>query len=411
MKNHITPHWKALPATALLWHTLPAHGQVVTVPLACHVMVPGVGGTTGPGGDVGHGGIVMMRDPYAGGNFTFIGATGPQWTLLGDLSFPTLGTPPAPPVQGLATGLTQNIRSYNKILRQSEENTPSTNARSKGRVTIEYTLEECDQVMTFDIYKRWGDPAVDYYNFRYAPPIVGPDCWADGLITFSVDQVSSDNALDAIGFDQYYWMFTNMADDVLPSGAFYTSADRSSVTINQDSFDNPPFATWLGVGGPYTIQVCFGRANPWDGGTADDLVQATTGHTCVTKTIHAAPVEPVFTPPIPDCVSTGATAFPATITYDPVAGYTYDWACTNSSWTLTPGTGTLAVSTMDGNPGTLILTMTGPCGTQAYQYPVGRTYTSDQLVASETCVDAGGTVTITTGDSPLVPTCWTASPA
>jgi hypothetical protein len=66
---------------------------------------------------------------------------------------------------------------------------------------------------------------------------------------------------------------------------------------------------------------------------------------------------------------------------------------------------------MDGNPGTLILTMTGPCGTQAYQYPVGRTFTSDQLVASETCVDAGGTVTITTGDSPLVPTCWTASPA
>ena len=387
---------------------------LVTVPVACNVVVPGTGGTTGFGGKVGDGGIVTMPDPSGTGlTFTLGGVTPIKWALLGDISIEAAITPPTPPVASAGAVTSVKIISYNKDLRPSETGTPSTNARSKGRVTVDYTQGSCNNKMSFDIYKVWGNPAVTTYpHVKYAPPIVGPNCWGQGpftypanLITFSVDQVSSDNALDAIGFDQYYWKITNGHLVNLPSGAFYTSADVSSITIDQST---GAFTGWLDDG-PFNIKVCYGRANPWDGGTL--LNQATTGVTCVTKTIGTAPTQPTMTVS-PSCPLWSSNTFSASVSS---GGYACTWSADNPLWTLTPsGTNnqTVTVTNAGPNPGTLILTMTGNCGQYVFQYPIYRSLAGITPTINSTCVAAGATFTVSLpGNAQNNCTNWTITPA
>ena len=377
-----------------------AVAQVVLVPIGtgCVVVVPGVGGSI-PLNRVGDGGIVCMNDPFdlpgAGGNFTFAGGTVNSWSMLGDISEQTgnvqIGPPPGafPPDQSAGGIPTVNIQSYNKEVRLSEVGAP-TLARSKGEVTVLWDDGVCRRLLTFSIFKRWAGPI---------PAIVGPNCWGtppftppNNLITFSVDQVSSDNGLDPIGFDQYYWRLTNGvpgATGILANSAFYTSADRSSITIDQT---DPSFVAWRNAGGPYTIQTCFGRCNPWDGGTG--ITRAIAGSTCVTKTMNPAQVNPNFTYTGSPCVPWNTFSFSGT--YTAVGGHTYSWV-SSCGWVLTPGVGTLAVSGMNSNPCVLTLTDVGPCGTFTYNYTVNRSFNTalvPALTSGTNCTPALGTFTI-----------------
>lgn len=414
MRIFKTPWQTALMAAMLCAATVTAQ-PLVTVPTSCEVVVPGVGGVTGFGGKVGDGGIVTMPEPSGMGNvFSFAGATPISWRLLGDLSLVDHILPPDPPLASAGAVTAVEIMSYNKNLRTAEEHTPSTNARSKGRVTIEYTQDHCNNKMSFDIYKVWGDLATINYGTRYAPPIVGPNCWGTGLITFSVDQVSSDNALDAIGFDQYYWDIWNGHGENLitayPNLA-YTSADASSITVIQDGVDWPH---WLD-GGPYKMRVCYGRANPWDGGINPNLHRAVPGFTCVAKEV-GEPLVPAYAGGFPTCVEALSPILPIAIAssnYNPA--YTYTWSRSNLSWSFTPNSsGGLSITGIgDGNPCTFFLNLSGPCGSSAYSYTVNRTYTMGLVDPGPLCVSTGSNaLTINTPDyAQGNQTCWGAIPS
>ncbi len=347
-----------------------AMAQVVTVPATCQVVVAGTGGTLGLGGTVGNGGIVVMPDPFditgAGGNFIFSGGTITGWSLLGDLSIQTASSPPTAPVQTAGAVATQNIQSYNKSLRSAETGTPSTLARSKGRVTTTFTGAGCT-VMTFDVYKKWGPLVTTPPNNNYGPPIAGPACWpsTNQLVAFSVDQIESDNILDAIGTDQYYWKLTNgLGVDVISTQptAYYMAADRSSVTCNMST---AAFITWYS-GGPYSIRCCYARSFPaWDNGTG---LTSATATDCVSKPINSAPTAPTFTTLIPTCLLYSATSFSAVFTG--VTDHTYSWTST-CGWVIAqtgtvPGPMTLNVTGVNQGPCTLILTDVGPCGSNIY---------------------------------------------
>ncbi|MBS1944074.1 MAG: hypothetical protein JST98_02475 [Bacteroidetes bacterium] len=390
--------------------------QYVQVPSGCVVVVPGTGGSIALN-RVGDGGIVTMPDPSGMGNsFTLAGATPIKWTLLGDLSMDAVITPPTAPVTTAGAVTAVKIMSYNKTLRPSEGNTPSTNARSKGRVTIEYTISPCNNKMSFDIFKVWGNPATTSYGTRYAPPIVGPDCWGQppyiypsNLITFSVDQVSSDNATDDIGFDRYYWDIWNGQGQNLimayPNLA-YNSADASSVTIKQGDLN---WNLWLD-GGPYKMRVCYGRANPWDGGFNPNLHQATSGFTCVSKSIGSAPAQPALTVN-PSCPAWNLNTFTASVNS---VGYACSWISDNPLWTLAPSGAnnqTVTVTNAGPNPGKLILTMQGTCGQYVFEYPIQRSLAGITPIASATCVAAGGTFTVSLpGNAQNNCTNWTITP-
>ena len=407
MKNLKIP-WHGLLLAAGVVHSAASVAQVVQVPSGCTVVLAGVGGTTGPfpTGFVGNGGIVCMPDPYAGGNFTFSGGAVISWSMAGDISEQTANVPPAAPDQSAGAVATVNLESYNKNLRDPSELSTPTLARSKGRVVIIWDNGPCDAVyFAFDILKSWTTPA---------PPIVGPNCWGTGLITFSVDQVSSDNALDAIGFDQYYWKITNnLGSDLITAfpTVSYTSADRSSITINQSLVD---FTTWIGGGAPYTIQVCYGRCNPWDGGTA--LSRVGIGTTCVTKAMNPAAPIPAYTGGFLTCLNavTPGTPIPV-LSSNYNSSYTYTWTRSNLSWLFTPnGAGGLTINSIgDGNPCTFFLNLTGPCGSTTYSYTINRNYNSASMLAlaSPYCTSTG---LFTVNLGALYQgnqTCWGALPA
>lgn len=404
-----------LKSFALALGLFSVHGaaaQYVQVPTGtgCVVVVAGTGGNIALN-RVGDGGIVAMSDPFdvsgAGGNFTFSGGTPLQWTLLGDISEQTSNVPPTAPDQSAGGVAVVNIESYNKSVRNPSETTaPSTSlmARSKGRVSILWDSGTCKSVLSFDILKKWGG---------YAPKVIGPNCWGTGLITFSVDQVISDNGLDAIGFDQYYWKLTNGiagAPGILTSSAYYTSADRSSITIDQSS---GAFNSWLTANPTpvFTIQVCYGRCNPWDGGTA--ISQVGTGTTCETKTICPAPAAPTYSPVIPTCVPTATTSIGPFLTTN-LPGHTYAWnvPCAWTVATSGPANEDLTITGMDGNSCTISLTVTGPCGSTTYFYPIRRTFATNLLAPTPVCVSSPGSFTATLPSTALNNlTCWTALPA
>lgn len=383
--------WRPLLMAAGLASGTGALAQLVSVPSGCTVVKVGdpggVLGGTGVG-VISNGSIVEMSDPYAGGNFTLSGATANYWRLYGDLSFATANAPGNPDQGPTGAVATVNVRSFNKSVRTPSETTaPSTSAmaRSKGRVLVRYTLPSgCPGFLTFDVLKNWTG--------GYAPPIVGPNCFPSpaALITYSVDQVSSDNALDAIGSDLYYWTLKNAngtGPDLFtqPGNTFYTSADRSSITINML---DPAFTTWYNNGnsGPYVLTCSYGRVNTtnyWDGGDGTTL-PGNTHNVTVTKTIGAVAAAPTFTTPVPTCLPTNQSSF--AVAYTPVAGNSYAWSCSNATWGLSAGSGTLNVTQTGANPATLTLTVTSPCGINTYNYAVNRSLVGISLIAQYTCV-------------------------
>jgi len=371
---------------------------VVTVPASCNVVVAGAGGTTGFGGTVGSGGIVVMPDPFSGGNFTVnpLGNTILGWSLAGDLSVGPI-TQPAPAVQSVASGvLIANIQSYNKLVRASEQTFPSAAllARSKGRISIAYTnaTATCGGGISFDVFKQYvnnGWPSSGT-QAGYVPPIIGPDCLEPSQsYTYSVDQIASDNYSAGIGGDEYYWSIT-------PSiGTFYTSADNSSIT----------FTTPSTLSGAYTLKTCFGRANPWD-------ANVSTPSTCVTKVVGLQPGTPNFTTFPPTCVQTTATAS-FNIVINPVVGYTYSWTSSNPTWFLTQS-GTqnqnLTASSLGSDPATLTLTVTnGSCDPSIFTYIVNRELASPVTIVSTGtgCVAAGSTTNYSLSAGLQNTTCWT----
>ena len=370
---------------------------VVTVPPSCNVVVPGVGGSLGFGGDVGSGGIVVMPDlASAAGNFIVnpMGNTILGWTLYGDLSVGPISQP-SPAVQSAGGVPNLYITSYNKFVRVSELTPPSADylARSKGRVMISYTNPSatCGGGISFDIFKEYvnnGWPSTGTQE-GYVPEIIGPDCWEAGTTyTYSVDQIASDNYGDGIGGDEYFW-------DIFPAvGTFYTSADRSSIT----------FTTPSAVSGTYTIQCCFGRANPWDAST-----NPPSATTCVTKTIGQVPGPPSFTNAPPACVPTSSSSFFVGI--NPTVGYTYSWTSSNSSWLLTPSGAQnedITVSSIGFDPGILTLTITnGSCDPTILTYTVNREFDNILTInATSSCVPAGSTTNFAISGGAQNQTCW-----
>lgn len=372
---------------------------VVQVPQNCNVVVTGTGTGVSPGfgGTVGRDGIVLMPDPYPGqngGTFTLIVPspyTSGAWRLLGDLSFygDLIGTHDNA-IQLQGSGLSANILSYNKKGRKSENEDGShyNLARSKGRVSIAYedTASNCGSYfLTFDVYKTYiyipGDTAG-----AYVPPIIGPPCWLPGeTYTYSVDQVASDNLMDAIGLDQYYWTVEDNDNNQITN--FYTSADVSSITIIAPDTLNPP----------YVITACFGRGNDWDGNSLSP-----THTTCLTKVIGGQPVMPTIT--YPDCLSVGDTGFMAVVTpYE--QSYTYSWATFPNTWSVSanPNGDTAVVSITSGNqdPGSITLTVTG-CSPVDTTFHIGRSF--DGLVGiyaspATACYNAQDIVTFSTTPS------------
>jgi len=376
---------------------------VIQVPPACNVVVTGsgVGVLPGFGGVVGSGGIVLMPDQYLGGPFNYIpnGTTLTGWSMQGDLSVQTPNIPPMPAVQSAPAVLSVPIQSYNENLRSAElANGGLYNARCKGRVNVGYSSIGCGGAgISFEVYKTYTGTTSGTGQF-YIPPIVGDACWQPGKIyTYSVDQIASDNLADAIGLDNYYWSIVDAVGTPVAVTSDYYSADYSSYTFNAPiSFSSYTL--------PFTIQVCYGRANQWDG-NAGGLHT-----TCVTTSVTSLPALPVFSPAIPTCLNTGITSF--TTTYTPEVGCTYAWTCSNSSWTLTPGPGSLSITTMDDNPGVLTLTITGPCLPATYTETINRSFDpAFTSISGPTCVDAGAppyTYTLTSGSAVLDNvTCWT----
>jgi len=372
---------------------------VVKVPTSCKVVVAGTGGTLGFGGQVGSGGIVVMPDlASAGGVFNILpmGNTITGWRLAGDLTVGMI-TQPTPANQSVGAGvLNVFIKSYNKNVRFSETQPPSANylARSKGRVTITYSNPSttCGGGFSFDIFKQYvnnGWPtAPGSTQVGYVPEIIGPDCLKPNTTyTYSVDQIASDNYSDGIGGDEYYW--------TIPAGlgTFYNSADKSSIT-----FTTPGTLT-----GPYTIQCCFGRANPWDANTA-------TPTTCITKLIGQLPGPPAFTSPPPTCVLTSAPSFFIGIT--PITGYTYAWTSSNTSWLLTLSGAQnedVMVSSLGQDPGVLTLTITnGSCDPTIITYPINREFDPLSMVINGvSCMPAAATNNFSISAGLQNPTCWT----
>lgn len=410
----------------------------VTVPVGANITIVSPGAGTPGVNQIGNGGIVRMKDPdTAGGLFSIAGVTSVTWTLYGDISIGTTNVPPAAGVYS-ASGLSATIETYNRRVRTPSETTlPEvvTHARSKGQVRITYTNGSCGGEFRFDIVKGWGNPATTTNTDNYAPKIVGPNCWPSPPqdVTFSVDQVASDNALDAIGFDQYYWKLTNSAGTDLFTGstsAFYTSADRSSITLRMTDTN---FGTWFAVGGPYTLQCCYGQANPWNGGASTSLTQLTTGNCCVTKVI-TVPLVPAYTGGFPTCVNAVSPTLPIAVNSSnpDLTNYTYSWSRTNLSWAFTTtggGTGISINSIGDGNPCTFSLTITPvvgstvACGVATFNYTVNRNYNfTAASLGSPFCTSPGTnvlTVNLPTnaqgnltgwGPLPSTPAGWAVSP-
>ena len=386
--------------------------QTVTVPSNCIVVRTNttLGGVLGAGGKVTTGGVVTMADAATpnGGVFTFAGPAGVtlgpliSWSLSGDLSsavtLPNYGSPVQP-----ANGATATIISYNKSLRPSESLTPSnaTWAKSKGKVTVGYTtnLTLCPGVfiggnVSFEIFKRFTAAPV-----TNLPKIVGPDCVeANKQVTFSVDQIASDNANDNIGFDKYYW--TGLPPVV---GATYYSADNSSVTFTP------------ATSAAFILKCCIGKANstpstPWSDATNNGPVNTAgyTYSTCVVKTVGAAPSQPVFVggPPNGLCVGTGTGLNPFTLTY--TSTNTCTWTMANTGWDIASQTaGSVTINTNGfNNPGVLTLTVSnGTCTPLTFLYQINRKFGAAVAISpvntslTNNCLSIGSTSNATSGQN------------
>lgn len=381
----------------MMLSTLAWAQPTVTVPSTVQVVVAGTGGTLGLGGTVGSGGVVVMPDPSTGiGSFTINnpgGLTLTTWSLAGDLSFTQ--RPTTISQSASATTTTRTIYSYNKALRPSEA---SNLARSKGRVSIGYSASACGGSMSFDIYKKYSGGNTITTAADYVPDIVGPPCWLAGeTYTYSVDQIASDNLQDGIGIDEYYWTVASVDDPLITLTNFYTSADKSSITLQTPST----------IEGLWVIKCAYGRANPWDGNT----IPAASHTTVVSKTIGALPAEPTYTAAPPTCLPTGTTSFPITATAASInPDFTYTWTIQGASWTISQpsfSSPNITLNGVDNNPGTLILTIEGDCEPSVYTYNINRNFTSAIAISGSTCIGAGSNIFSLPVNAQINNTTWT----
>ncbi len=386
-----------------------AQQLTVTVPAGCRVVVPGLGGIAGPGGKVGDGGVISMPDPFPFNVFTAnptTGVTVGTWTLLGDLSVKNTISPfyDAPIVS--STGLQVAIQSYNKKLRTSENSLPYLDpiwGRSKGRVKVTYSAA-CGGAITFEVFKVYdpiaSNPATPSQPSN-VPKIVGnTTCLLPKKqYTFSVDQIASDNANDAIGFDSYYW-------SGLPTGAVvdYYSADFSSITFTTGNGAVPPLSTLI---------CCYGRVNPtWDGNISNSVPNGTTVQdhkTCVSIDLKPAATAPNFTSttltggnivatPSNNCLPTNQNTFTVNYTTAPLLT-TYTWSIVSGvGWNLTQTSTSITVSGIDNNPGQLKLTVNNGCTPTDFLYQINRSFVAPSMAISpaNACVLAGSTTSFTT---------------
>ena len=374
------------------------------------VKVAGTGGSIALN-QVGAGGVVAMPDNFAGGTFTCTtpaGYTLTGWSLKGDLSVTTTlsvpsGNPLAlpAPIQPVGALSSYSIMSYNKKYRQTEGTTnQATFGKSKGTITIGYNAGACNGYsMSFEVYKTFTTP----------PAIVGPNCVeANKPCTFSVDQVVSDNAGDNIGFDQYYW------SGIPANSSLYYSADNSSITFTPTS------------SGQFTIKCCLGRANPWDAGTN---VNGSLGTTCVSKTVGAAPSEPLtasntlLSTIFPYCAPTGTAA---TFTINYTSTNTCTWTAPNTGWTIGTPVATTTTNNYNvtintngfNNPGVLTLTVSnGTCTPITFQYQINRSLASPiaiaPMVAGANCLAMGSSNNMfnISSSASANPITWTVTPS
>lgn len=413
--------------------------QIVQVPTGCTVVSQGTVPSGTASNFVGDGGIVGMPDPGPGGNFIFTSPVGAvlsgavSWKLRGDISTTNALSIPADltsfynAATQTASGNATNIISYNKNLRVTEGVAPSlkTWARSKGRVTVGYTVVvsgilTCGNSITFEIFKTFPgsvqlNPANIAIQPTNIPKIVGPNCIEVGKpCTFSVDQVASDNASDAIGFDSYYW-------EGLPAfvaDSRYFSADNSSVTFIPSS------------NAIFTIKCSMGKlnANIVPSSIGPGPVSGTTYNSSVSKAVGVSPAQQTFpsfgnTPPntpnvvlsltSPPCVNTGVSSFTVFYVGD-VAAVT----APNTGWTIDPlqYNGVqwyFKVNTPNNNPGVLIFTTTiGTCPPVVFNYQINRKFVSATIApvgSTSVCFDANSTNNLfNVGSTGLEnPTSWT----
>jgi hypothetical protein len=416
--------------------------QVVQVPSGCTVVFAGDVPVGTPAGFVGNNGIVGMPDPdspplpavqvFGGGTFTFVGPVGVtlgtiiSWNLRGDLSSTSV-TPFYGAVTQPANSATATILSYNKKLRPSEDlaATATINkakwARSKGRVTVGYSVVNgafsCGNNVTFDVFKIFTgsvqlNPANIAIQPTNIPKIIGPDCIeVNKSCTFSVDQVASDNASDAIGFDSYYWggivngtNISTISGLTILANSLYYSADNSSVTFTP---------TAVPAGG-FTLKCSVGKlnANVIPSSIGPEPVVGTTYNSSVSKAIGVTPAQSIFpafggnpatipnvvlstNPLLAPCVDTGVSSFTVYFT-----GSTGVWTAANTGWTVDPiqYNGTqyyIKVNTPNNNPGELIQTVTnGTCPPVVFRYQVNRKFVSSTIKAlgtSSNCLLANTT--------------------
>lgn len=350
----------------------------------CVVVVEGTGGNF-TSNIVGNGGVITMPDPDGGGTFSINVPTGyviDGWTLYGDISIDDISItdPYDEAVQNVASGITSaDIITYNKKLRTPSESPPEL-ARSKGQVRIEYTnvSNSCPGVLTFDIYKTYSNNI---------PDIIGESCWIpDIYYTYSVDQIASDNLNDDIGVDNYYWSVIDNEDNEITN--FYTSADESSITLQAPST----------LESPYTIKVCFGRANDWDGNDGG------THTTCKTKIVGAEPEKPTIDT---KCVATSDSEFTASI-IDPDPSYTYTWTSSNGEWTPASQEGTSATfETLGYGSATVYISVDG-CSQSQFEYPIGRYLENPTNIISgaDDCLEAGSDYTFSITNASQLEITW-----
>ena len=380
--------------------------QTVTVPANCTVITTNTatGGILGAGGIVTDGGVVAMPDPSGGGTFSFnapAGATTIAWSFKGDLS--TIVTSPYGGAIQTASGTSTTIISYNKNYRPtSTEQFNNSFARSKGLVRVNFDQTSCGKSISFQIFKSFN---------AALPQIVGPACLKPNTqYTYSVDQIVSDNANDAIGFDSYYW--SGLPANITSLNSFYTSADSSSITF-----------TTAATVTPFTLTCCYGRVNPntADGGFSGINITTTPARTtCVSKMLLVAPVAPLYNIPPPACVPVGQATFNVNYPYAPV-GQIYTWSSPNSGWTFansTTATQTVIISTNGkNNPAKIILTITGTCDPAIFEYQVNRSIAAPTVeiipsTGSSTCINPTSANTYTINASAVGVTLgWSTIPA
>lgn len=344
-------------------------------------------------------------------------ASNPVWTVQGDL------------VIQATSGFAARIANSNFTPRNGTNGTLLSNDRgqSKGRITLTYTYVAGDSgtcagevvigTCSIDLIKKFAyttTPTPTSNNF--VSPIIGPTCLSPNTeYTFSVDETMVDNPNVPIGIDKYTWKLVGFTGANAPASApLYTSSDLSSFT----------FKTGASVPASGAIRCYFGEANvdPAAPNTNDHafselrLIQAT-GVPVVTISgtgVTTGPISPstsISSPSI--CIPTTAAGngtLTFTVTQQP--GVTYSWRFgtyngnnpTNSNgWNTNPATlgnlpytrtgTTLTIANIQNQPGTIVLTVTGPCGApQEYTYHINRRHSiPGSITFSPTCLFPTGT--------------------